>query len=168
MSKASNAPGRRRGARPAKVFISHATADRRRAHRLARLLSDHDIEYWFSREHLVHGEDWYRAIGLALKSCNWLIVVISRAAIGNRWVREELLYALRERRYRNHVIPLLFEDCSLKRLAWSIQSIQYIDFRQGWRQAGDQLVNRLGGNERRTRPRPRAAASTVERRPRRR
>jgi hypothetical protein len=127
-----------------KVFISHATADRRRAQRLGRLLQKHRITYWFSREHLVHGQNWYRDIGRALTECNWLVVVVSRASVRNRWVREEVTYALLESRYRNRVVPLVFEDCNLARLAWSIKSIQYVDFRGGWRSGSAQLLERLG------------------------
>jgi hypothetical protein len=108
-------------------------------------LAEYGIEYWFSREHLVHGEDWYRGIGGALERCNWLILVGSRAAITNRWVRDEVTYALVDRRYRNRVVPLLFENCRLRRLAWSLQSIQYIDFRHRWHPGSDQLIARLRG-----------------------
>ncbi|HKE87605.1 MAG TPA: toll/interleukin-1 receptor domain-containing protein [Vicinamibacterales bacterium] len=149
MSKARKAVRPRRRRQRAKVFISHATADRRRAQRIGRLLADSGVEYWFSREHLVHGEDWYRAIGGALGSCNWLVVVGSDAAIRNKWVRDEVTYALVERRYRNRIIPLLFEDCNLRRLAWSLQAIQYIDFRNGWQPGTDQLLKRLGKRPRR-------------------
>ena len=149
--KAARRP-RRRAAR-AKVFISHASADRRRAQRLGRLLAEHGIEYWFSREHLAHGQDWYRGIGGALERCNWLIIVGSRPAIRNKWVKDEVTYALVDRRYRNRVIPLLFEDCNLRRLAWSLQSIQYIDFRNGWQPGVDQLLRRLAGPRRQNRRR---------------
>jgi len=149
MRKARKAARRQKRAARLKTFISHATSDRRRAKRLGRLLAEHGIEYWFSREHLVHGQDWYRGIGGALESCNWLIIVGTRAAIRNRWVKAEVTYALVDRRYRNRVIPLLFENCSLKRLAWSLQSIQYIDFRNGWQPGSHQLLRRLGKRPRR-------------------
>jgi hypothetical protein len=142
MSKARKGAHPRRRRR-VKVFISHATVDRRRATRLGTLLAKNGIAYWYSREHLVHGQSWYRDIGAALESCNWLIVIASHAGVRNRWVREEVTHALIERRYRNRVIPLLFEDCNLRSLAWSIQSIQYIDFRSGWQRGIDRLLKRL-------------------------
>ena len=149
MSEARKAARPRRRPQRTKVFVSHATADRRRAQRIGRLLAEYGIDYWFSREHLVHGKDWYRGIGSALGTCNWLIVVGSRAAIRNRWVRDEVTFALVDRRYRNRVIPLLFEDCNLRRLAWSLPALHYIDFRNGWHPGIDQLLMRLGGRRRR-------------------
>lgn len=143
MSKARKAARRPRGQR-VKVFISHASADRARATGLGRLLARHGLEYWYSREHLIHGQDWYRGIGDALESCNWLVIVGSRKATRNKWVKDEVTYALVERRYRNRVIPLLYETCNLRSLAWSLQSIQYIDFRTNRRRATEQLLARLG------------------------
>lgn len=128
----------------AKVFISHATTDRNRAKRLGRILGEHGIEYWFSREHLIHGHSWYKGIGEALGRCNWLVIVATPSAVKNKWVRDEVTYALVERRYKNRVVPLLFEDCKLRKLAWSLLSIQYLDFRKGWHPAVDQLLARLG------------------------
>lgn len=149
MSKSHKVARPRRRRQPPKVFISHATADRRRAQRLGRLLDGYNIEYWFSREHLVQGEDWYGGIGGALESCNWLIVVATPAAVRNAWVKREVTYALVDRRYRDRVIPLLFENCTLRRLAWSLQSIQYIDFRRRWQPGSDQLLRHLGKRPRR-------------------
>ena len=143
MSKARKVARPPRRAERAKVFISHASPDRRRAQRLGRLLAQQGIDYWFSREHLVHGQDWYRGIGRALETCNWLIVVGSGRAIRNKLVKDEVTYALVDRRYCNRVVPLLFENCNLRRLAWSLQSIQYIDFRNGWQPGIDQLLRRL-------------------------
>ena len=153
MSKAVSVRAPRRRTARVRVFLSHATADRTRAQRLGRLLREHRIAYWFSRQHLVHGRNWYRDLGGALEDCNWLIIVASRAAVRNRWVREEVTYALLERRYKNRVVPLLFEECNLRLLAWSIGSIQYIDFRRGWQPGSDQLLARLGKRPRRNRRR---------------
>lgn len=141
---------RRRGEPLPKVFISHTTKDKDRAKRLGKMLRERGIQYWFSREHLVHGHSWYKAIGEALGSCNWLLIVATPTAVKNKWVRDEVTYALVERRYKNRVVPLLFEDCNLQRLAWSLLSIQYLDFRGGWHPAIDRLLERLQKNRKRT------------------
>ena len=126
-----------------KVFISHASTNRDLARRVAALLRRNGIDYWFSREHIIRGSDWYRAIGDALETCNCLVVIATRAAVGNRWVRDEVAYALIERRYKNRVIPLLFETCRIERLAWSLKNKQHIDFRDRRTEAGKELIARL-------------------------
>jgi TIR domain len=125
-----------------RVFISHASSDHQLAQRLATLLSDHDVDCWHS-QHVIRGADWYRAIGKALASCNWLIVVATPAAVRSRWVREEVTYALINNRYTDHVIPLLFKKCQLARLAWSLRSRQHVDFRRRWAKASAELLVRL-------------------------
>jgi hypothetical protein len=47
------------------------------------------------------------------------------------------------RRYKNQVIPLIFEDCRLERLAWSLRNKQYLDFRGRWAAPGRELVERV-------------------------
>jgi hypothetical protein len=122
-----------------KVFISHATVDRRRAQRLGRLLEECGIEYWFSREHLVHGHNWYREIGAALTGCNWLVVVATKASVKNSWVRDEVTFALTEQRYRNRHLEALG-------LVAQVDSISRLQIRlAAWRRPA-------GGAHRRTTP----------------
>jgi len=144
------------GAHSVRVFISHAATDGARAKRIGRILKEAGIEYWLSSEHLAHGHDWYNAIGKALQRCNWLVIVATRAAVKSTWVRSEVTYALLERRYSNRVVPLLFEDCRLPKLAWSLRAIQYLDFRKGWHPGTEKLAERF-------RPCPKASR-TVKRR----
>jgi hypothetical protein len=132
-----------RGRASPKVFISHASTNRDLARRVATLLRRNGIDYWFSREHIARGSDWYRAIGDALEWCNCPVVIATRVAVRNKWVQEEVTYALIERRYRNQVIPLLFETCRLERLAWSLKNKQHIDFRDRRTEAGKELIARL-------------------------
>ena len=153
MSKARKAVQPRKGRRAARlrVFISHTTTD---------LGAPSDWgDCWLrtaSNTGLVVSilctvKIGYGGIGGALQKCNWLLIVGSPAATRNRWVRDEVTYALVERRYRNRVVPLLFENCNLRQLAWSLQSIQYIDFRRGWRPGSEQLVTRILGRRPRNR-----------------
>jgi TIR domain len=152
----SRSTARRSRVRSARVFISHAATDRSRAKRIGRILKEAGIEYWFSAEHLAHGQDWYNAIGKALQRCNWLVIVATRTAVRSRWVRHEVTYALQDRRYENRVVPLLFEDCKLHKHFWSLRAIQYLDFRKGWHPGTEKLTERF-------RPRPKTAR-TVKRR----
>lgn len=132
-----------RGHARRKVFISHASSNQDLARRVASLLRRNGIDYWFSREHIVRGSDWYRAIGDALETCNCLVVIATRAAVRNKWVCEEVTYALMARRYRNRVIPLLFETCRIERLAWSLKNKQYVDFTDRRTEPGRDLIARL-------------------------
>jgi hypothetical protein len=114
--------------RPRELFLSHANRDRRFTSRLADRLGRYDIRTWYSEAH-VNVEAWHDAIGHALARCDWFAIGLTPAAVRSRWVKEELLYALRVTRYRNHGIPLLVKDCDADQLSWTLPSKQYVDFR---------------------------------------
>jgi hypothetical protein len=130
-----------RARRPRELFLSHANRDHRFTAKLADVLARHGVRTWYS-EADVNVEAWHDAIGDALARCNWFALVLTPAAVRSRWVKEELLYALRVARYRNHVIPLLVKDCDANQLSWTLLSKQYIDFRSDFDLGVRELLRR--------------------------
>jgi hypothetical protein len=124
------------------VFLSHATRDRAFATKLARLLRRHGLRVWYSRTEIVGAQQWHDEIGTALRQCRWLVVVLSRASVGSRWVKQELLYALNDRRYKNRIVPILYEPCAWASLSWTLKAIQIVDFRNGFK-AGSRDLRRV-------------------------
>lgn len=110
------------------MFLSFADADRAFARRLARGLQQRGIKVWFAPSHLRGGDQWHDEIGRALARCDWLLVVLSPSATRSFWVQMEVKYALRERRYRGRIVPLLLRRCDPKRLSWTLPAIQQISF----------------------------------------
>jgi hypothetical protein len=51
-------------------------------------------------------------------------------AVKSIWVKRELLYALRQNRYRGRIIPILFRDCQHELLSWTLADFEFIDFRK--------------------------------------
>ena len=126
--------GRRRAptrstTRPHELFLSHAGADRRFTTRLGAVLIDHGVPTWYS-ETDVNAEQWHDEIGRALKRCDWFAVVLTPAGTKSPWVKDELLYAMRDARYRGHIIPLLVKTCDPDALSWTLLNRQFIDFRR--------------------------------------
>ncbi len=111
-----------------RVFLSHATADRRFATRLANALRGLGIQVWYSRSHLRAGQQWQDEIGRALKTCTWFLVVLSPAAVRSFWVKRELTYALEQRRYVGNIVPLVFRPCRPDKLSWTLGGYQRVDF----------------------------------------
>jgi hypothetical protein len=114
--------------RPSEVFLSHATADRAFADRLAKILRAHGVPVWYSRTELRGGQQWHDEIGLALARCDAFVIVLSPASLGSEWVKTELLYALDDPRYRRRIIPVMLEKCEYKRVYWALVALQQIDF----------------------------------------
>jgi hypothetical protein len=114
--------------RPHEVFLSHASQDGKIAERIAQVLRDHGLPTFFSPTNVIGAQQWQNEILQALKRCDWFIVLLSPNAINSMWVKRETAFALKERRYENQIVPLLYRDCDLGPLEW-LTILQIVDFR---------------------------------------
>ena len=134
-----------------KVFISHSSHDRAFVMRIARILQQHKISYWYSATHIVGAKQWHDEIGHALALCNWFLVVLTPDAIRSEWVKRELMFALNEARYRKRIVPLLCKLCSYSRLSWTLPGLELVDFTASF-EAGCQQLLRVWGREYKPKP----------------
>ncbi len=111
-----------------RVFISHSSRDRRFVTRIARILEQHKISYWYSATHIAGAKQWHDEIGHALAHCNWFLIVLTPDAIRSEWVKRELVFALNEGRYRKRIVPLLRKPCKYSRLSWTLPGFELLDF----------------------------------------
>ena len=56
---------RRRVRKPAEVFLSHASHDRKMVDRLVETLRAHHVPVWYSQTNLVGAQQWHDEIGRA-------------------------------------------------------------------------------------------------------
>lgn len=112
--------------RPRRIFLSHSSADRKAADRLARALTDAGLDVWYSKSHLKGAQQWQDEIGRALRRCNWFLLLLSPSAVKSMWVRRELSYALEKRRYNEHITPVLLRPCDYEKLSWMLGAIQMV------------------------------------------
>ena len=119
---------------PHELFISHAASDRKFVDRLTEILRRHRIRFWYSRSHLIGAQQWHDEIGKALSRCDWFLVILSPTAVSSMWVKRELHYALRAKRYNDRIIPVLPRACDRGELSWTLDAIQTIDFRRDFEQ----------------------------------
>jgi len=96
---------------------------------IAGTLRGHGLPVWYSTTNIQGAQQWHDEIGHALTRCNWFVVVLSPSAVGSRWVKHELLYALNNARYEKRIVPLLSRACDWKRLSWTLGALQIVDFR---------------------------------------
>lgn len=110
------------------VFLSHSSKDRDFVLRLARMLKDHKVRYWYSAAHIVGAKQWHDEIGRALGRCDWFLIVLTPHSVRSQWVKRELLFALNQGRYNERIIPLLRKPCEYSRLSWTLPEFQLVDF----------------------------------------
>ena len=113
---------------PREVFFSHASRDRRMAARIAAALREHGVPVWYSETNLVGAQQWHDEIGAALARCDWFVVLLTPQAVASRWVKRELLYALRSPRYDERSVPIYYRNCEVARLSWALDDYQRVDF----------------------------------------
>lgn len=126
--------------RPHRIFLSHAAADRAFTRRIATLLSNHGLSYWYSRSHLRGAQQWHDEIGQALRECDWFAVILSPSAVRSMWVKRECIYALEQRRFVDRILPILYRRCDYTRLSWTFSGFQLIDFEKGFDRGAADLL----------------------------
>jgi len=117
---------------PINGFLSHAHRDKPFADRLADTLAAHGVDTWYSARQIMAADQWHDEIGKALERCNWFLLVLSTSAVNSMWVKRELLYALEDARFAGRITPLLLRPCNVKKLSWTLTSIQKADFREDY------------------------------------
>jgi len=137
-------PNNKRRVFPREAFLSHADADRAFVRRLAKAMRKHRMGAWFSKAHILSGEQWHDKIGDALDRCDWFLLVLSPNAVKSKWVKHELLYALREDRYNERIVPIVRRKCKYRQLSWTLQGFQFVDFTHGFASGCRDLFRRWG------------------------
>jgi TIR domain len=129
---------------PLEVFLSHSHEDGPALTRLAELLRGHGVPVWYSEEAIRGSQRWHDEIGEALKRCDWFVVLLSSASVQSDWVKEELMYAMSQARYRSRIVPVILEDCDWPLLSWTLGNRQFIDLRTDF-EAGCRELLRVWG-----------------------
>jgi hypothetical protein len=117
------------------------------------------IPSWYSKIHLKGAQQWHDEIGRALARCDWFLVVLSPAATKSVWVKRELVYALNARRLGGKIVPVLLLPCKYqKRLSWTLDAFQIIDFSNDFDEGCRNLLNVWGRKHRKRHliPQPKA------------
>jgi hypothetical protein len=129
---------------PREVFLSHSSLDRHFADSIAEVVRRHGIPLWHSQTEILGAQQWHDEIGSALQRCDWLALVLSPNSIESMWVKRELLYALRQDRLENKIIPILYRPCAYERLSWTLSSFQIVDFTQDFAASCSDLLRVWG------------------------
>jgi hypothetical protein len=121
----------KKGARislPREVFLSHSSKDRSMAMRIATVLRSHGVPVWYSETNLLGAQQWHDEIGAALARCDWFVILLTPQAAVSKWVKRELLYALRSPHYEDRIVPINYRKCDASRLSWTLDDFQAVDF----------------------------------------
>ena len=126
---------------PIQVFVSHCRRDLSFARRLIEDLNGRveNLKCWIDELELQPSDPFPEKIAAALRSADYVVVVLSEAAVRSRWVLAELNTAL-ERNLSGDsttVVPVVIESCDIPEL---LRSRIYADFRESYESGLNQLV----------------------------
>lgn len=93
-----------------KVFISYSRKDFPFVKRLAADLKEAGVDVWYDMSNLGVGSRWRAEIETAIKTCQFVIVVLSPDSINSEWVEREFLFASNLGR---QILPLMYRPCEL-------------------------------------------------------
>lgn len=134
-------------------FVSYAVADRDFSVKLTRDLEELGISCWLDTKELLPGGPLADQIGRAVDASDKLVLVLSQASIGSKWVLREARHALdlERRRKTPFLIPLRLDDAifsSSNPESAELLTRQIADFRnwrdeKSYKDAFSQLVRSL-------------------------
>jgi mannose-1-phosphate guanylyltransferase len=119
------------------IFFSYCREDSDIAQRLVASLKAAGADVWIDRLNIEPGLQWDATVEDALRRCSILLVVLSPAAVASANVRDEVSFALSERK---RIIPILHRDCEVP---FQLGRLQRIDFRSGYGSGLNSLLKTL-------------------------
>ncbi|HEY6890188.1 MAG TPA: toll/interleukin-1 receptor domain-containing protein, partial [Solirubrobacter sp.] len=119
------------------VFISYARQDVEFVSRLSHDLQRLGIETWRDLEQISPGSEWQRAIDDGIRQADGMLYVASAHSVGSSWTEYELASFFADDRL---VIPIVLDDAGAEGLPAFLRAHQWVDFREGYDQALQQLA----------------------------
>jgi hypothetical protein len=115
------------GAKPSarRIFISHASEDKRLARHVAGVLRRQGWHPWIDESDIIGGSSWAASIQQALKACSLVVLLVTANSVSKEWVLDEIAAA---RNLRVPIIPAFLEDVRLPdELRFMLQRTQSVD-----------------------------------------
>lgn len=124
------------------VFISYSRTDHDFVDRLAKNLVSERFHVWLDRWEMKVGDSLIDRIQSAIKSSDYLCVVLSKASVSSDWCKKELNSALMRELEEKRVVvlPVLLEDCEIP---FFLKEKFYADFRNSFQSGFQDLRNAL-------------------------
>lgn len=113
------------GGRSRRVFISHASEDKRSARALAGWLERRGWDAWLDEADIKGGSAWAASIQSGIKESAVVVLLVSSNSVAKEWVLDEITAA---RNLRVPIIPALQEDARYPEdLQFLLQRTQSVD-----------------------------------------
>jgi hypothetical protein len=128
-----------------RVFLSHSHQDNRFASRLATDLQARGADVWVDLTEIQH-DDFLKRINEGLKDREWLVLVMTPAALASPWVQLEVdaAHALVILKQMRGVIPMMAKPCPVEDIPPTWATLHRYDATRDYRRALTSLSRALG------------------------
>ncbi len=141
------------------VFVSFATADRKKALSVCKAIEHRGTPCWISSRDVAPGENYQEAIVCSIRAARAMVLVFSGSANKSDEIKKELSLASK---YKLPVLALRIENVEPSdAFAYELSTRQWIDAFGGWDKSIDALVTRISSMS----PGPAVAAPTIAKAP---
>jgi type III secretory pathway component EscV len=98
-----------------KVFLSHSSADKNLARRLAHDLQSANVDVWLDQWEIRIGEEFVQRIEQGLDQVEFVIVLLTHASVASEWVDREWRHKVQHEAQtkRIAVVPVRAEPCEI-------------------------------------------------------
>jgi hypothetical protein len=112
------------------IFICHSSKDKSFVRDLTKRLNGYGVETWIDELEIKIGQSIHEKINEGLGKSDFLVVVLSKASVASRWVREELNSAASLEKLKNigtFILPALLEKCDVPPLLLDRRYANFLD-----------------------------------------
>jgi hypothetical protein len=134
------------------IFLSHSSKDNDFTDWLSEKLKASNVAVWHDKFELLSGDSLIQRIEEGLRGSEFLIVIVSQAAIESNWVHEELETKLLQQIERGQVtiLPIALDDAKVEDISIFLKGRVWIRFpRIGSDEKFEELLRGINGQLRR-------------------
>jgi hypothetical protein len=111
------------------AFISHSTADRPLAQKLAAALKKGGVEVFDLYADVYPGENWAERLSLALQEANAMVLLLTPGSLENPTLSYDLGYALGNERFKGRLFPVVAPDVRREEIPWILNRFRVFELR---------------------------------------
>ena len=124
------------------VFISYSSRETAEARKVKDLLEKEGISCWMAPESIPAGSDYGNEIANAIRTADFVVVMLSANSQSSKWVSKEVDFALK---YDRTVIPFQLDDSELTpAFDFRLTDVQRIYANGRFYEAFSELLKRIG------------------------